>query len=344
MKKKTLLSLALVIVLFSCSGHTPSVGLWGPVPFSQFQNAEIGKPINIPFFSMLMIKEEGRTTDFHSDSITVSVLVPQGWIVQDVSLLILNENLDKYFNALEKKMDGFAIYEKLISEKPEMERGRFTDSLFSALMPNLLPPLNKCKRNNHYDNYLTSILDTGRTGRQFQTFSIDLPINLPRTKNSSDISIVGNIKLIPTTLGRHNVGYFMSLDDFSTWEAAQDTSKKLDTVLTCFVDFDSVFVSGNAVSIMAPDANSSFFISSSPNPMSSQNGVVSFLMQGKEAKLALYDINGRPIFKEDISDGGLGIRKYLISQFVKRPLVAGQYILNLEMNGKKLSRPITVIR
>jgi hypothetical protein len=59
--------------------------------------------------------------------------------------------------------------------------------------------------------------------------------------------------------------------------------------------------------------------------------------------VSLFDVTGRPIFTEPVT-GQKGMRKYLISQLTRRPLVAGYYTLRLRAEGKTVTRAITVIK
>jgi len=341
MLKNLFISSVLFLVLVGCDG--PSVALFGPITFTQRHATAVYQPVDIPFYAMLMLSDDNRKTEFKRDSVVLSAFIPHGWVVQSVGIKVIPKRLDSLFAKLGN--DSLMAYYDLLEKKSSKDSNEFRDSLLNSVFLSLLPKLDDAARAPEYDAFLTAVLDTGHTGRQFQSFKCALPIRIPVKKSSMDYTILGNIQVVPSAPGRFRAGVFMSLDNMSAWKTLQDTGKKADTVLTCFSDLDTIVVSGSGIALNSQNAGEAIpmFLSASPNPMDLQGGVISFLSTGKTAKVSLYDISGRPVFSEPVQGQG-GIRKYLISKFTRRPLVAGQYILRLTADGKTLSRPITVLK
>lgn len=337
MLKKLIISIILLSLLTGC--RNASVMLWGPVMLPP-KVTPIYKPMDILFTGTIPFPVK-RTADFHRDSIVISTLIPPGWVVHGVTYTAFEGNVDSLSKCWDNKI-SFRI--DSIAKATHRTQDQIGDSVGFALLLAALPPSGEAARAPEYDRFLTNLLDTGRTGRQFASFTGRLPINIPASKESTAVMIFGCIRVTPNTPGRFHLGFFMSLDEAGRWKEINDTTK--DTVLSSFVDYDTITVTGEGITLTAQDAGnpSQQMLISSSNPMV-QGGVISFQLpeNARKSSVTLYDVSGRPIFTEPMT-GQSGLKKYLMSRFTKRPLVAGQYVLRLTADGKSISRPITVIK
>lgn len=339
MIRKLFIIFVLLFLLAAC--RDPSVQLWGPIPFMQKQIASIYKPVDIPFFSIIMVKDGPRKADFRRDSCIVSAFVPAGFQVQSIGVTVLYKNLD----SLTKKFanDSMGRYLDSLQKASKQPEAEFQDSMLNVIFLRLIPDLQDMERAPEYDQFLSSVLDTGHTQRQFQSYKCRLPVVIPASLKKPEVTILGRMRLIPTVPGTFYSGMFMSLDNMSAWKAMQDTAN--DTVLTAFADGDTITVTGTGITLSTEDPGQTnpLLLTALPNPMSVQGGVISFLMQGPSAQVSMYDISGRPIFTEPVK-GQAGIRNYLISHFMRRPLNAGQYFIRITADGKTATKPITVLK